>query len=287
MTITLTAGSTAVTIDPARGGAMVAARSQVGTRSVAWLGNADADAVACFPMVPFPSRVRDACFAFAGQTVQLPRNDAPHAIHGHGWLRAWTVVQRTGSRVSLLLEHNAAPDWPWSYAACQTFVVRDMSLSVSMTVRSRCDSAMPLGVGWHPFFPRTPGVTLAANVARQWVMDAAGMPAHDIAPAASLRTGANVGGLRLDTVFSGWAPPAEIRWPEWGTKLRLQASPRLDNLVIYTPPGAAYFCVEPVTQMTDAFNRLARGEACHGVHILPAGGVLRVAMRLQLLETEC
>jgi len=40
------------------------------------------------------------------------------------------------------------------------------------------------------------------------------------------------------------------------------------HLVVYTPADEGFFCVEPVSNITDAFNMLARGETGHGVLVL-------------------
>ena len=44
--------------------------------------------------------------------------------------------------------------------------------------------------------------------------------------------------------------------------------------MVYTPPGRGYFCVEPVTHMTDAINRM--DVAGHGLRVLAPGETLQV-----------
>lgn len=59
----------------------------------------------------------------------------------------------------------------------------------------------------------------------------------------------------VDTVYTGRSGPLEIAWPDRGIKLTLDCAPALATTMVYSPRGGDFFCVEPVTHMTDAFNR--------------------------------
>ena len=49
----------------------------------------------------------------------------------------------------------------------------------------------------------------------------------------------------------------------------MTADPLLQFLVVFTPPGEDFFCVEPVSNCTDAFNQPAEGDG--GARILAPG----------------
>src|SRR5262252_2001889 len=70
----------------------------------------------CFPMVPYGSRIRDGRFLFCGREVveSSAGPDMRHALHGHGWRRDWTVVERDDNRVVLDYAHTTGA-WPWAY----------------------------------------------------------------------------------------------------------------------------------------------------------------------------
>src|SRR5690606_31695334 len=53
---------------------------------------------ACFPLVPWCNRIRDARFEWRGREVSLPANfpPEPHSLHGLGWLQPWTVTREAG-----------------------------------------------------------------------------------------------------------------------------------------------------------------------------------------------
>ena len=72
----------------------------------------------------------------------------------------------------------------------------------------------------------------------------------------------------LDNIFSSWNREVLISWPEWHAALKISAEAPLDFLVIFTPQDEDYFCVEPVSHVTDAFNLLDRGDSWTGAKIL-------------------
>jgi aldose 1-epimerase len=49
---------------------------------------------------------------------------------------------------------------------------------------------------------------------------------------------------------------------------------------VYTPPGQSFFCAEPVSHITDAFNLAAAGQADTGMLTLAPGETARVALTL-------
>jgi len=143
---------------------------------------------------------------------------------------------------------------------------------------------MPYGFGLHPYFPRTPDCTLTASVAEFWQTDAEAMPTRLVPVPAGLdpRAGVRLNDHALDNVFAGWDGRAVIRWPEHAARLSIAADGPLRHLVLYTPPGENYFCAEPVSNCTDAFNLAATGGRTDtGMLVLePAAGV---AARLSFL----
>jgi aldose 1-epimerase len=49
---------------------------------------------------------------------------------------------------------------------------------------------------------------------------------------------------------------------------------------VFVPPGRDFLAVEPVTHMTDAFNRAARGERDTGTRWLGPGDARSCTMRI-------
>jgi aldose 1-epimerase len=290
--IELRAGRARAGIAPAIGGSLAYFRWSAAGEQHDWLRPATADdlragtadRLACFPLVPFSNRIRDGRFGFRRHAVQLPLNQwpQPHAEHGHGWQAAWQVVARADDGLTLEYDHSAGA-WPFPYRARQTIELTADKLSLTLAIENRGPEAMPAGLGFHPYFPRTNDCRLAAPVAAMWETDSEVMPTTLVPPDPRLgrSEGLPVACVPLDNAFTGWARAATILWPERGARLLLTASPPLGFLVVYTPPGEPYFCAEPVSHCTDAFNLAAQGRGDTGMLVVEPGRGVSATVRLR------
>jgi aldose 1-epimerase len=279
--VALRAGRARLEFLPAAGGSITRYCWEADGGAVDWLRpNAgpegprpDPLAMACFPLVPFSSRIREGRFVFQGRQVSLPLNFPPerHAIHGQGWQAPWMLAARSESEATIEYRHRADA-WPWDYCARQTFALRDDGLSLEIEVTNTSRQAMPAGIGFHPYFIRTPEARITADVAAMWQYDGEVMPVRLLTPPPEERDpgkGVVAETVAMDNTFTGWNRQAEIVWPEWQASLTLTADPLLQFLVVFTPPGEDFFCVEPVSNWTDAFNTPAEGDG--GARILAPG----------------
>ena len=95
------------------------------------------------------------------------------------------------------------------------------------------------------------------------------------------RHGLPVAEAVLDNAFTGWRRQATIIWPEREARLAIDADPPLGFLVVYSPAGEDYFCVEPVSHCTDAFNLAAQGRGDTGMLTLEPGASLSATVRFR------
>lgn len=259
----LRAGRAELEVAPAAGGCITAFRWRKGDAIVDWLrpapagGDVAPTGSACFPLVPYSNRIRYGRFHFQGRDYRLAPNfsPSPHSIHGHGWQRPWDVVEAGEAEVLLRYEH-AAPDWPSSYRAEQRFTLRDESLHVELAITNLGRDPLPAGLGLHPYFPRSPLCRLSATVGRMWATDAEVMPTalSEPLPGGDPNQGLRPEDVVLDNCFTDFGGQATIHWPERRAGLVIDADPALSFLVVFTPPGEDFFCVEPVSHSTDAIN---------------------------------
>jgi len=89
-----------------------------------------------------------------------------------------------------------------------------------------------------------------------------------------------IGALTLDNVFSAWNGRASLIYPQCKLEVTIEADSGCDHLVIFIPCDRDFLAVEPVTHMTDAFNRDARGESGTGTRILGPGQSYCCTMRI-------
>ena len=289
--ITLRAGGAGLVLAPAAGGSVLRYWIDRGPASLDLLRPsatsqpADPFESAAFALVPYSNRIRAGRFPFRGRAVRLPLNRPPerHSIHGLGWQAAWRPLDVRAHEATIEFRHDTSA-WPWAFRATLRFVLEPSSLNVVLALTSESDSAMPAGLGWHPYFPRTPRTRITADVQAMWLTDDEVMPTTLAAPKpeADLSRGALVDAVALDNCFVGWRRHAAIEWPEADTRLVITADALLDFLVVYTPRGRPYFCAEPVSHMTDAFNLAAAGRSDTGARALEPGETLRAVVTLSV-----
>ena len=279
-TLTLESGRSRLVLQPETGGTISRYSTERELGTLDWMrpaGEKEQDGdildLSCFPLVPFSSRIRDGSFRFSGQEFRLPLNFLPgkHTIHGHGWKAPWQVIEQTADKA--LLQYVHLPDeWPWSYRALQFYDLEEEKLSVRLELQNTSDAPMPAGVGLHPYFVRTPRARVRANCEGMWVNDDEVMPLRldPLPPDRNIREGLEVETGFIDNTFTGWDRRAWIEWPEWNAGLLIESETPMDFLVVYAPLNEDFFCVEPVSNVTDAFNMMARGEPGHGTRVLEA-----------------
>ena len=229
-----------------------------------------------YALVPCSNRVGHSRFHWGGQAFSLRPNNgsSPHAIHGIGWERAWTVTRASVEEAVLRLVHTADGDWPFSFTATQRFSLSASTLRIEVEVLGTDDRVQPVGLGWHPYFPRRSGSRLRLEVARRWERGEDELPAFSSA-ASPLDT--PVEGLALDHCFDGWSGRAVLR--DEHVTVMLESS--LRRVVVFTPPDRPFFCVEPVSHVNNAVN--SDDPLARGLLALSPGETARAWMQLTVL----
>lgn len=236
-----------------------------------------------YALVPFSNRIDQSRFSVAGRPVQLAGHhyDGPHAIHGLGWLAAWEVVAADARSARLRLVHDGSA-WPWPFEVEQHFHLDADGLTVDLHLRNCGSEAMPNGLGFHPYFARPEGTRLHTRLREHWLCRPDIVPyGHEPLPAGLDFSEGLVLPTGLDDGFSGWEGQAVIDYGDWGIKLAAQSLP---YMVIYSPAGGDFCCVEPIGHVTNACNLPEAEQAAAGWHSLPPGASRSVQMRIGLAK---
>lgn len=230
---------------------------------------------ASFPLVPYSNRLGYRRFQWAGRTHATEANfpDSPHSLHGVGWLRPWQVVEAGES--SALLRYTHAPDahWPFAFEAEQQVELEPQRLTLRLAARNTGDAPQPMGLGWHPYFPRRARSRLHAELTHRWESDATKLPTRQV-PQPGID--ADVAHLDFDHCFEGWRGSARLR----DEKLSLKLASSLTRLVVFAAPGRDYYAVEPVSHVNNAIH-MAEPQA-HGLVALAPGESTQAWMTLEV-----
>jgi aldose 1-epimerase len=209
---------------------------------------------ALYPLVPFSNRIANGRLAFEGEVYHLARNwpGVGHPMHGDGWAHAWTVERADETSADIVYDHERAGDaggWPFRYRARQRYRLGDDRLAIAISIENLEDRPVPAGIGLHPFFVRDPDCMLTCRTTFAWRADAEVLPVERIPVPADwdFAAGRRPDSVALDNCFDGWDGHATLAWPARRLRLDMEASEPFRHLVIYTPPGQQFFCVEPVS----------------------------------------
>ena len=232
-------------------------------------------AAACYPLVPYSNRIGYARFRWKGHdhTTRPNFGDSPHSVHGLGWQRPWETVSSSAVELVMRLRHAADADWPFAFEATQYVTLTPQAMHVEMIVTNLADVAQPIGLGWHPYFPKRARSRLHIECGERWDSDAAGLPVRKVAQPG---IDSDVIHLDFDHCFDGWRGAARIR----DERFSLQLTSSMQRLVIYTPQTQDYFCVEPVSHVSNAIHMA--DPLAHGLVSVAPGESVRGWMQLDI-----
>lgn len=237
---------------------------------------------ACFPLVPYANRIAGGRFAFGGREAALEvlPQFAPNALHGDAWRAPWRTLRSRADGVELVFDHPAG-DWPWAYEARQAFCLSPTGLTITLSVRNTDTEPMPAGLGLHPYLPADSHSRLTLEASGVWTVDETLIPTR-LAPPAAVQdwsAGPRLGeAAAVDHCYAGWTGRARLAHNDVTTVV--SASDEAGWLHVFTPAGAGYACLEPVTHRPDAVNAPA-GEAS-GLRVLAPGETLSLSMTIGL-----
>ena len=242
-------------------------------------------------LAPWPNRIDRGTYTFDGTEQKLPWNetDKQNAIHGLTRWMNWEPARVHADAVSMRLVLHAQPGYPFTVELQHDYSLGDAGLTVTHSMRNVGTSAVPYGVGMHPYF------TVGTPVVDESVLS---FPADQYVPTndRAIPTGSSVpvdgtdldfrdphpvGSTVLDTGFTGLHRSAD------GTATITLSAPEGRSVTMTLDQHHAYvwlftgdtlpdagrrrrsLAIEPYTCCSNAFNNGL------GVQVVPPGGSFR------------
>ncbi len=231
-----------------------------------------------YPLVPYSNRLGYRRFRWQGHdyTTQANFDDNPHSVHGVGWQRPWQVDSSSATEAELSYTHVADADWPFAFAVRQRFVLSAEALEVHLAFTNLDNQPQPVGLGWHPYFPKRSRSRLHIELTDRWESDDSGLPTRKV-PQPGID--GDVTHLAFDNCFEGWSGAARIR----DEKLSMRLTSSLPYLVVFTPDTKPYYCVEPVSHVSNAIHMT--NPAAHGLRTVAPQATVDAWMKLEVSAT--
>jgi aldose 1-epimerase len=239
-------------------------------------------------LYPTPNRVRDGRFTFEGREFAFSDNGKT-TIHGLVLKLGWQSEPPRfidadnpaagGVAVKTWIDFEPGTPhferFPFKHRLEVLYTLTAAGVGVRFTVDNRDAHRLPFGFALHPYF-----LVLGARektvlrVPARMRMEATPdlLPTGALLPiglelrgpfATNDRPGLDqsLAELALDDVFWGMTPGAAAGYTagEAGIRVDLPASEHFTHMVVYTPKGRPFFCMENQTCSTDAHNLHAKG----------------------------
>lgn len=225
---------------------------------------------ALFPMLPYCGRIRGGSFTYWGILRKVPKNQIGiiDPLHGDGWKSIWQILKKTDSSITLVMNHDKKDiGFPFSYSAELTYELFNSNLTIRMTVKNPTPLPMPCGLGVHPFFIKDKDVCL--NFKSQVVWSNESDPIFDepyATPTAwNFNGGKPLNNAVFDTCFGGFEEQAQITYPTKDITIDITTTDIFHHVVLYAPKNKDFFCLEPCSNASNAFNLAADGVIGTGI----------------------
>jgi aldose 1-epimerase len=225
-------------------------------------------------LIPWPNRLQDGTYEFAGTRHHLPLTEpeARNAIHGLVRWAAWTVAEREAHRVVMQHLLHPQPGYPFSLELRIEYSLSGDSLRVASTATNVGREACPYGSGSHPYLnvggETVDSAHLRAAVQTVLGFDDRGVPVNPIPVEGTeydFRQSRPIGATKLDNTFTdlnrgddGLAR-VELRHPDDGTATTLWLDESYPYLQLFTGDSQPSvnrrsLAVEPMTCPPNAFR---------------------------------
>jgi PQQ-dependent dehydrogenase (methanol/ethanol family) len=204
------------------------------------------------------------------------------AIPIHGFLTLtdrWRVTD-TGanaesawvtSRLDVAADAAWMRQWPFAHTIDITYRLQNGALEVATAIANRGSEAMPVAIGFHPYFrltdSRRDDWTISVAARTHWLLGPTKIPTGATEPIERLFPNPQAAALkdyRLDDVFGDLVRDAQGRatMAVAGGSQRLEVTlgPNYRSVVIWAPGSDSNFvCIEPMAGITDAINLAHKG----------------------------
>ncbi len=215
--------------------------------------------------------------------VDLRRDNNGLPIHGlllfaSAWEVARLHADEQGAEVTSRLEFWKHPKWmaqfPFAHTIQMTHRLYGGTLEVRTTIENHSTDAMPLVIGFHPWYqiPGAPrdGWKVHLPVREHYMLSQKVIPTGETKPL-DLPDPTPLAGRQLDDVFGGVDPNGEFLLEANGRKVSVRFGPKFPIAIVYAPNTRDVVCFEPMTGLTDGFN-LAHEGIFKNLQSVPAGG---------------
>lgn len=227
-------------------------------------------------LYPFPSRLAKGRYAWQGNEYRFPLNapDGESALHGFlNQLTPQIVAQAVGvdtAAITVQYQYDGARlEYPFPAEITVEYRLQSPAeLHITMSVHNLHDTAVPVGVGWHPYFSlqgQVDALSLQLPRGNLAVLDAQLLPTGATRPFLDFEKLSRIGEQTIDgSMKLGGQLPDRVAAQLWSGQRQvgvalwqhagLTGEGGYRHLQVFIPPDRRSIALEPVSCGVNAFN---------------------------------
>jgi aldose 1-epimerase len=246
-------------------------------------------------LAPFANRLDEQAFYANGKkySFDMGLGNVRGAIPIHGFLtgaKDWRLVEAKADAqaawVTSTLDFYRNPQWmkqfPFAHTITMTFRLQDGALEVRTRIDNLSNDAMPVAIGFHPYFQLTDSPrdewTVSLDAKAHYKLATNLIPTGETEPVEQLSPNPHaipLKDLALDDVFGDLTRDKDGR-AVMGVRGKMQQldvalGPNYRAMVVYSPKGSNFIALEPMVGVTDSMN-LAQKGLYKDLQSIPPGG---------------
>ena len=238
-------------------------------------------------LFPYPNRLEDGRYEWQGRQYQFPINEKERNNQLHGFLynQPFEVdaIDNGLDEATIKLKHHydghlAHYPFPFKFSVSYTF--SQNTVKVNFEVKNSGSSALPFGIGWHPYFrlKKDGDYAFKAPALEKYGLNERSIPTGQKIPTAG---DLEIHYQSLDDVFRIVNEERQYHLIEQTSDLQLtfMCDAGFNFLQLFTPhPGTV--AVEPMTCLINAFNNK------EGLSVLPPAAVKSLHFSVSLTSSS-
>ena len=234
-----------------------------------------------FATVPYFGAIQKKTFLYRNRYISLPKTHPlePDTIHGEGWVSEWKIKSKSKISSELVYIHDGKKGFPFKYRVNQEFFLINKSLCINIAITNIDNESFNCGIGFHPWFNIDKNSKIYSNSFTYIKELKKKIYKKKIF---SRKKFLNLNKCKIDKTFINWNGKAKLVINK-NTTIEIKNKKNINNLHVYSPPKENFFCIEPVTNISDAYNIMKYSEMYHGLKFLEVNKKFETKLEFRLI----
>ena len=205
-----------------------------------------------FATVPYFGAIQKKTFLYKKKFISLPKTHPLESdtIHGEGWVNEWKIKNKSKTSTELIFIHDGKKGFPFKYQVNQKFILKNKSLFINIAILNIDKESFDCGIGFHPWFHIHKNSKIYSNNFTYIKKHPKNIYKTQVL---SRNKFLDLNKNKIDKTFINWSGNAKLVINK-DIAIEIKNKKNIKNLHVYSPPNENFFCIEPVTNIADAFN---------------------------------